>query len=207
MASTKPASTSEPNTLPPSLAPTIDAVSRGDAPAASELPSSPDAVASTDETPVDAAAEKAPPAPSSRTRPTIDMEQFNQILELDADDPEYDFSASMVGAYFGQAISTFVEMEEALATKNLAKLSELGHFLKGSSAQLGVSHVQASCAKIQHYGQLKDLERHVDLTDSEALDMISSLMSTVKLEYDTAEAWLKDYFKQKGVEVVVEEVA
>ncbi|KAF9046060.1 histidine phosphotransferase, partial [Hymenopellis radicata] len=136
---------------------------------------------------------------------TIDMEQFNQILDLDGEDPECEFSASMVGAYFDQATNTFKEMEEALTAKNLAKLSELGHFLKGSSAQLGVSRVQVSCEKIQHYGQLKDQEKNIDLTDDEALDKIGALMDTVKFEYDTAEEWLKDYFKQKGVVVLVGE--
>ncbi len=141
---------------------------------------------------------------------------------MDGEDPECEFSASMVGAYFGQATTTFKEMEEALyavcpsdarvlipslysTAKNLAKLSELGHFLKGSSAQLGVSRVQVSCEKIQHYGQLKDQEKNIDLTDVEALDKIGALMDTVKNEYDTAEAWLTDYFKEKGVAVLVEE--
>ena len=41
------------------------------------------------------------------------MEQFNQILELDGDG-DYDFSASMVGAFFDQASSTFDEMKDAL---------------------------------------------------------------------------------------------
>jgi len=34
----------------------------------------------------------------------------------------------------------------------LKTLSELGHFLKGSSATLGLTKVKDSCEKIQHYG-------------------------------------------------------
>lgn len=41
------------------------------------------------------------------------METFHQILDLDEDDTR-EFSAGMAWAYFEQAGSTFVEMEEAL---------------------------------------------------------------------------------------------
>lgn len=41
------------------------------------------------------------------------METFYQILDLDEEDTR-EFSAGMVWAYFEQAGSTFVEMEEAL---------------------------------------------------------------------------------------------
>lgn len=78
--------------------------------------------------------------------------------------------------------------------KNLASLSSLGHFLKGSSAALGVWKVQASCEKIQHYGQLRDEETGTDLKEREALSKIDSLLGQVKKEYDTAEKWLKKYY-------------
>lgn len=44
----------------------------------------------------------------------IDLETFNQILELDEDDTNRDFSESMVWAYFDQAKRTFGEMDDAL---------------------------------------------------------------------------------------------
>lgn len=86
------------------------------------------------------------------------------------------------------------------AAKDLAKLSSLGHFLKGSSAALGVAKVQASCERIQHYGQRRDEEAGVNISDEEALSKIESLLVNVKKEYEDAEKWLKDWYRQHGVD-------
>lgn len=42
----------------------------------------------------------------------VDMETFEQILELDED--EYDFSRPMVDDYFQQAVQTFKDMDKAM---------------------------------------------------------------------------------------------
>ncbi|KDQ62234.1 hypothetical protein JAAARDRAFT_30119 [Jaapia argillacea MUCL 33604] len=128
------------------------------------------------------------------------METFQQILELDEDD-EQDFSKGMAYAYFSQARQTFVEMTDAFSAKDLPKLSSLGHFLKGSSAALGVTKVQAACEKIQHYGQLRDEEtgeNGIDLTAEVALAKISNLLAKVKVEYAVAERWLKNWYGESG---------
>ena len=85
-------------------------------------------------------------------------------------------------------------------SKNLSELSSLGHFLKGSSAALGVAKVQASCERMQHYGQQRDEEAGTKLTDEEALERIGTLLAQVKKEYSDAEKWLKDWYKEHGVE-------
>lgn len=92
------------------------------------------------------------------------------------------------------------ELKIYRAAKDLARLSSLGHFLKGSSAALGVAKVQASCERIQHYGQRRDEEAGVSISDGEALDRIESLLAQVKKEYEDAEKWLKDWYRQRGVE-------
>lgn len=46
----------------------------------------------------------------------IDMDTFNQILELDEDDTR-DFSSEMVWSYFTQASSTFLDMDSALCVR------------------------------------------------------------------------------------------
>ncbi|PAV17315.1 histidine-phosphotransfer domain HPT domain-containing [Pyrrhoderma noxium] len=136
---------------------------------------------------------------SSSPNGVIDMETFHQILDLDEDET-HDFSAGMAWAYFEQAGTTFQDMEEALAAKDLTKLSSLGHFLKGSSAALGVAKVQASCERMQHYGQRRDEEAGVSLTDEDALNMIESLLTQVKKEYSDAEKWLREWYKEHGVD-------
>lgn len=83
--------------------------------------------------------------------------------------------------------------------KDLPKLSSLGHFLKGSSAALGVSAVQATCEHIQHYGALRDETKGTDLTPDEALAKIGPLLQRVKKEYGIAEKWLQKWYKEHAV--------
>jgi HPt (histidine-containing phosphotransfer) domain-containing protein len=83
--------------------------------------------------------------------------------------------------------------------KELLKLSELGHFLKGSSAALGIYRVQAACEKMQHYGELRDEEANKDLTPAVALERIDGLISEVKTEYADAAKWLKKWYRDKKV--------
>jgi HPt (histidine-containing phosphotransfer) domain-containing protein len=123
----------------------------------------------------------------------IDTETFQQILDLDEEDSR-EFSRGMVWAYFAQAASTFDDMDKALEIEDLEKLSAQGHFLKGSSAALGVRKVQSSCEKIQHYGQLRDEEEKKDLTREEGLEKIESLLGTVISEYGVAESALKVWY-------------
>ena len=82
------------------------------------------------------------------------------------------------------------------SAKELKKLSELGHYFKGSSAALGVKHVQEHCERIQHYGALRDEEVGRDLSPSEALNLITNELARVKRDYRIAEKWLKDYYKE-----------
>lgn len=81
----------------------------------------------------------------------------------------------------------------------MEKLSNLGHYLKGSSAALGVTKVQATCEKIQHYGKLWDDETGKSLTEKEALEKIGPLLIAGKKEYTDAEKWLRSWFGKQGV--------
>jgi len=126
----------------------------------------------------------------------IDAITFEQILEMD-DDDDRDFSKSIVFGFFEQAEQTFTKMDDALEEKDLKTLSSLGHFLKGSSATLGLTKVKDSCEKIQHYGQQKDEEGTTDEPDKElCLKRIKETLVTVKEEYEEAEKILKKFFKE-----------
>ena len=78
-------------------------------------------------------------------------------------------------------------------------MSSLGHYLKGSSAALGVARVQATCEKIQHYGQCWDEEEETQLSEKAALEKIDTCLKRVKVEYAEAKAWLQAWFKEKGI--------
>ncbi|PVH89344.1 histidine-phosphotransfer domain, HPT domain-containing protein [Cadophora sp. DSE1049] len=126
---------------------------------------------------------------------SIDAVTFEQILEMDDDEDDREFSRSIVFSFFEQAEQTFKKMDDALEEKDLATLSSLGHFLKGSSATLGLTKVKDSCEKIQHYGQKKDDEGTEDEPDEDkCLERIKDTLVTVKDEYAEVEKVLKKFY-------------
>ncbi|KAI8089654.1 signal transduction histidine kinase [Halteromyces radiatus] len=124
----------------------------------------------------------------------IDMNTFDQLLDMD-DDDDHEFSYSIVLDYFRQAEATFEDMDAALDKENLRELSRLGHFLKGSSAAIGLKKVKATCEKIQNIGNCKDETGSSELNEGDALVQISPLLPQVKAEYSEAEEYLKNFYE------------
>ena len=81
--------------------------------------------------------------------------------------------------------------------KNLKDLSDLGHFLKGSSAALGLERVQATCERIQHAGKLRDETVGTVLSEKQALELISAMLEKVKEYYPEARNALDKFFEGK----------
>lgn len=127
----------------------------------------------------------------------IDPATFEQILEMDDDEEEREFSKSIVYDFFGQADSTFAKMDKSLENKDLKTLSELGHFLKGSSATLGLTKVKDSCEKIQHFGQMKDETGTKDITEEEGLKKLKIIIEQAKTEFTDVEKVLKEFYNDE----------
>lgn len=124
----------------------------------------------------------------------IDPLTFEQILEMD-DDDDREFSRSIVFGFFEQAVATFGDIERALEASDLDELSRLGHFLKGSSATLGLTKVKDACEKIQHFGQHKDESGNdVDWSDKKLLDKTKTEFTITKKEYAEVEKRLKAFY-------------
>ncbi|KAB8239442.1 hypothetical protein ETB97_007957 [Aspergillus alliaceus] len=136
---------------------------------------------------------EAPPKLSDM-KDSIDQTTFEQILEMD-DEDDRDFSHGIVFGFFDQAESTFEKMEKALEKEQLDELSSLGHFLKGSSATLGLSKVKDACEKIQHYGAKKDETGTNDEPDDKvSLKKIEKTLSDCKKDYKEVEIFLRKYY-------------
>ncbi|PRT56303.1 Multistep phosphorelay regulator 1 [Wickerhamiella sorbophila] len=117
----------------------------------------------------------------------IDVYTFDQILEMD-DDKERSFSRSIVETFFDQAETTFGKMDNALAENDLETLSQLGHFLKGSSASLGLTKVQNACSEIQHLGRLSPNDPPLDH------DGLEALLKRVRTDYDEIHSLLEAFY-------------
>jgi len=130
---------------------------------------------------------------------SIDSATFEQILEMDDDEEEREFSKSIVYDFFSQAESTFGKMDGLLENKDLQQLSALGHFLKGSSATLGLTKVKDSCEKIQHFGQKKDETGTRDEPDDEVtLKKLRETIAQAKQEFHDVEKVLKQYYNDSS---------
>ncbi|RGP76040.1 osomolarity two-component phosphorelay intermediate ypd1 [Fusarium longipes] len=140
----------------------------------------------------------------------IDMATFEQILEMD-EPGDSEFSHSIVFGFFDQVDETFVEIEQALRTstdyclshafnredEDLEKLSSLGHFLKGSSATLGLVKIRDGCEAIQRYGKNENLDGSELKDDEKCLKLIRECFAVVKTDYKEVEKLLKQYYDQK----------
>lgn len=69
----------------------------------------------------------------------------------------------------------------------------MGHFLKGSSAAIGLKKVKATCEKIQNIGNRQDDGQQLEA--DEALKKIAVLLPQVKAEYTEAEEYLKGFYE------------
>lgn len=121
----------------------------------------------------------------------IDLETFEQILEMDEDD-DHEFSKSIAHDFYTQAEESFRTMEDALNAKNLLELSGMGHFMKGSSATLGLIKIKDCCEQIQSLGLLQDPYTHDSISDEYALNTISKLLVTLRQEYAQTRQILKE---------------
>jgi HPt (histidine-containing phosphotransfer) domain-containing protein len=80
--------------------------------------------------------------------------------------------------------------------RDLDRLSRKGHFLKGSSAALGLQRVQHSCESMQHFGNRKD--EHGEgplLSEEDALKRCRVLLVRLRKEQDEAKEWLEAFYK------------
>ncbi|QEU61110.1 Ypd1 [Kluyveromyces lactis] len=121
----------------------------------------------------------------------INWDILNEIVSMDEDDTG--FSQSLLIQFFEQATSTFNQIEQHIKTdKNLDQLGQLGHFLKGSSASLGLQRIAWVCERIQNYGQKREGS---GITDDNYIQLIQNSLDLARKEFDSAKNELGQYYK------------
>jgi HPt (histidine-containing phosphotransfer) domain-containing protein len=78
--------------------------------------------------------------------------------------------------------------------RDFQSLSSLGHFLKGSSAAVGLIKLKASCEKIQNYGNKLEETGNHSIGEDEALSKIAEVLVVTKKDFRDAEIWLKRFY-------------
>jgi len=85
-------------------------------------------------------------------------------------------------------------MDDALEEKDLATLSSLGHFLKGSSATLGLTKVKDSCEKIQRYGKEENADGTPEPNEQLCLQRIQDTLTVLRAEYRDVATVLRRFY-------------
>lgn len=138
-----------------------------------------------------------PPKPGewdpTSTEDFLDATIFQQLLDMD-DDDEREFSKGIVWNYFDQVKGSFAPIEGGIEKRDFNALSSLGHFLKGSSAAVGLVKLKASCEKIQNYGNKLDETGNTSIPGDEALTKIAEVLVVTKKDFKDAEIWLKRFY-------------
>lgn len=125
---------------------------------------------------------------------SVDMAAFSQILEMDEDEEVREFSKPLVMNWLEQAEETFQKITEAIKEKDLIKLKELGHFLKGSSATLGFVKVKDSCQVIQQYGSKLTLDNAPEPDEDVCIQKIEEALKAAQKDVQDLQVSLKDFF-------------
>lgn len=107
----------------------------------------------------------------------IDNSIFGEILEMD---PDGSFVASLIQEWRCQATDIVGKLHKEHEAGDLGAISKLGHFLKGSSASLGVARVRETCEQLQHVGNLRSLDGKTDIHSDEALKLVPCLLKRVE---------------------------
>ncbi|KAJ3389371.1 hypothetical protein HDU84_008820 [Entophlyctis sp. JEL0112] len=124
----------------------------------------------------------------------IDGAIFDQLLEMD-DGDDHEFSRGIAVEYIKQGQTTLAEMSESLEQKDMASLGRLGHFMKGSSAAVGLKKLRATCEQIQNYGRkVDDKGNPLPLSTEHCLEKLQQLVSEAKRQFSEGEAWFKNFY-------------
>ena len=106
----------------------------------------------------------------------IDDEIFNQLLDIEEDDSK-DFTRGLVQDFFQQVDESIVQFKELLDDSKVIEAGKLGHYLKGSSAMIGVTKVKDVCEDIQMWQQKVG-------TTKDAVDYIREKVELLKIEIE-----------------------
>jgi len=143
------------------------------------------------------------PSATENERVIINWEIFDQLLGLDdEDDATRAFSKGTVQDYFEQALQKFKKMDEALAKGHLEEVTDEAHSLKGSSAAIALSQVEATFGEIDRFREkAKAWEAKDKLPEEEAsekriaADTIKALLIRAKKENAAGKVWMEEWYE------------
>lgn len=131
----------------------------------------------------------------------VEWSVFSELVAMDED--EEGFSKGLFQTFVDQFQDTLTEIDENVGSKNLDKLSSLGHYLKGSAAALGLTTISSQCERIQNYGHKVNFDNFElgtekeDNSDEFWLALIDDAVQKAKNGFSKSKAALEEYFGEE----------
>lgn len=131
----------------------------------------------------------------------VEWSVFSELVAMDEDEEE--FSKGLCQTFVNQFKDTAEEIDENLESKNLEKLSSLGHYLKGSAAALGLKKISSQCERIQNYGHRVNFDNHKpdkeldEESDEFWIQLIRDAVKKARLGFEELKAALDEYFEDE----------
>lgn len=131
----------------------------------------------------------------------VEWSVFSELVAMDEDEEE--FSKGLCQTFVNQFKDTAKEIDENLKSKNLEKLSSLGHYLKGSAAALGLKAISSQCERIQNYGHRVNFDNHKpeksidEDSDDFWINLIQDAVDKAKSGFEDSKAALDEYFEDE----------
>lgn len=125
----------------------------------------------------------------------INWSIFDELVLMDEDEPG--FSKSLIQTFIEQAVQTFQDIEKKLKEEpiDLNSLSQMGHYLKGSAASLGLYKIQEQCEKIQNYGLKKDFDGALNGREWDVA--INDALVQARIEFEKARHVLSEFYREE----------
>ncbi|CAH0034581.1 unnamed protein product [Clonostachys rhizophaga] len=129
----------------------------------------------------------------------LNIQVFDQILEMDEDPVQREFSSEIVLSFFEETQKVLASMEEEVEQANFPTLACLGERVRGSAATLGLEKVSESGRKIHCFGfrRTEDGSSH-EGDDRLSLGRIRSEIAVMRHELVQARKTLNDVYELKG---------
>ncbi|KAI8868746.1 histidine-phosphotransfer domain, HPT domain-containing protein [Ramicandelaber brevisporus] len=124
----------------------------------------------------------------------LNLGAFKQLLEMDDPEDEIPFSREITGSFFEQARSTLVSMDGALSRRDVIELGRLGHYLKGSSAVIGLRKVTTDCERIQILGNGNGNNEHATSDRDKLLENMGEAIVSLRANIVEAEPFIQSVF-------------
>ncbi|SPJ78944.1 uncharacterized protein FTOL_07335 [Fusarium torulosum] len=127
----------------------------------------------------------------------IDMTKFAQLLEMDDDDRQFEFSSSVCIDWMEQSKAVYSQLDEAMSVNKGAKFDKLfshARFLEGSAKSVGAIKVTGISEVLKRLGKRQDATKADMQDDNRVLQEANVVLIEAKVAPDQTAAIFRRFY-------------